>query len=205
MTEHHQQLIDRIREGDQQALLDYLETRRADLLLFVTHQLGVNLRGKIEPEDILQELSVYAALNHEQVDFSGLDPFGWFCEIARRKILDAGRHFSAQKRSAGREVGIHGNADQSQAGIERLLIASITSPSQAFSRNAKEFKLLAAMEKMSEEQRQVLNLRYAENLPTKQIAERIGKSDGATRVLLTRSLKKLEQLIDAPSSSTQPD
>ena len=81
--------------------------------------------------------------------------------------------------------------------------ASITSPSQAFSRNAKEFKLLAAMQQMTAEQQKVLNLRYGENLPTKQIAEMIGKSDGATRVLLTRSLKKLEQLFDDDSTASQ--
>ena len=105
MTEQHQQVIDRIRDGCQQALMEYLQIRQHDLQLFISHQLGANLRGKVEPDDIYQEVSVYAAMNHEQVDFSGADPFGWFCEIARRKILDAGRHFSAQKRAAGREVG----------------------------------------------------------------------------------------------------
>ena len=71
------------------------------------------------------------------MDFSENDPFGWFCQVARRKVMDAGRHFSAQKRAAEREVGIHGDGQSSQLGIERLLVASITSPSGAFSRKQK--------------------------------------------------------------------
>ena len=38
-------------------------------------------------------------------------------------------------------------------------------------------------------------LRYVEGLPSKEIASRLQKSDGATRVLLTRSLAKLQELL----------
>jgi RNA polymerase sigma-70 factor (ECF subfamily) len=40
-----------------------------------------------------------------------------------------------------------------------------------------------------------LRLRYIEGLPSKDIAERLGKSDGAVRVMLTRSLSKLHDLL----------
>jgi RNA polymerase sigma-70 factor (ECF subfamily) len=44
-------------------------------------------------------------------------------------------------------------------------------------------------------------LRYVEGLPSKEIARRLGKTDGAVRVLLTRSLRRLQQLVgpDAPA------
>jgi len=71
----------------------------------------------------------------------------------------------------------------------------MTTPSQAFSRNAREAKLLEALEKLPGEQRDALRMRYIENLPSKQIAERLKKTDAAVRVMLTRSLKKLHELL----------
>ena len=42
-------------------------------------------------------------------------------------------------------------------------------------------------------------MRYVENLPSKEIASRLGKTDGATRVLLTRSLAKLQAILGSNS------
>ena len=56
--------------------------------------------------------------------------------------------------------------------------------------------LLEAMASLPEESRHALRMRYVESLPTKQIAERLGKTDGAVRVLLTRSLKRLQELLE---------
>ena len=52
-----------------------------------------------------------------------------------------------------------------------------------------------ALGKLPAEQREALRLRYVENLPSKEIAARLGKSDGAVRVMLTRALGQLQQLL----------
>jgi RNA polymerase sigma-70 factor (ECF subfamily) len=71
----------------------------------------------------------------------------------------------------------------------------MTTPSAVFSRNAREERLQEALKKLPEEQQTALRLRYIENLPSKQIAEQLGKSDAAIRVMLTRSLKRLHELL----------
>jgi RNA polymerase sigma-70 factor (ECF subfamily) len=71
----------------------------------------------------------------------------------------------------------------------------MTTPSQAFSRNAREDRLMAALEQLPEDQRTALRLRYIDQLPSKDIADVLGKSDAAVRVMLTRSLKKLHDLL----------
>jgi RNA polymerase sigma-70 factor (ECF subfamily) len=190
------ELVERINRGDREAMAEYLQFRRHDLLAVILNKMGMPLRSRVEADDIYQEVAAGAVQKMEELDFSSNSPFGWLCEMAQRRIIDAERRFSAQKRARHREVGIHGSAEQSQVGIANLLVASITSPSRAFSRHQKEFRLLQAMEQMPDEQRTVLQLRYGEGRPTKEIAEQIGKSDGATRVLLTRALKKLKQLVD---------
>jgi RNA polymerase sigma-70 factor (ECF subfamily) len=59
----------------------------------------------------------------------------------------------------------------------------------------REARLMDAIGKLPEEQREALRMRYVENLPSKQIAEKLGKTDAAVRVMLTRSLKKLQTIL----------
>ncbi len=196
MNDRGQQWIARINAGDQQAMAEYIQFRRHDLLAVILNRMGPALRQRIEAEDIFQEVAATAVASMNELDFSDQGPFGWLCEIVQRKIVDADRRFSAQKRSAHPEVGIHAGPDQTRVGIANLLVASITSPSQAFSRQQKEFVLLQALNQLPEDQRQVLHMRYSDGRATRDIAREIGKTDGATRVLLTRALQKLRQLVD---------
>lgn len=191
------QLVEKLRAGDTDALARYLTLRQRDLLVFVERQLGPGLRRKLEPDDILQETSIEALRSLGKFDLGDRDPFSWLCQIAERKIIDAHRHFfEAQKRAAGREAALGTpGGDSEHAALVDLLVASMTTASQAFSRNLKEVKLLEALARLPEDQREVLRLRYIEGLPSKEIAERIGKSDGAVRVMLTRSLGKLQDLM----------
>lgn len=190
-------LAERVRGGDAEAIVEFLRLRREPLLAYITRQLGAGLKRKLEPEDIFQEVSAEAVRSVGSVEFGDRDPFSWLCQLAQRRIIDAHRHFfGAQKRDAGREVGLGGpGTDTSQPGLINMLVASMTTASQAFSRNAKEAQLQEAMSTLPEDQREVLRLRYVDGWPTKQIAEKIGKSDAAVRVMLTRTLKKLQTIL----------
>ena len=53
-----------------------------------------------------------------------------------------------------------------------------------------------------EEHREALKLRYLEGMPSKQIAEKLGKTDGAIRVMLTRSLPRVP--LGSPASFKVP-
>ena len=76
----------------------------------------------------------------------------------------------------------------------------MTTPSQAFSRDQKQLRMLAALDTLPDEQREALRLRYLIGLPSKEIAQKLGKSDGAVRVMLSRGLSRLQDLLpdDAP-------
>lgn len=178
-------------------LAQFVESKRPQLLAYIQHNLGPALRKKLEPEDILQEVAL-AALNSLAVfDVADRDPFKLLCQMAEQRIIDAHRHHvAAQKRAAEREVSIDAPIRGGEpAGFIQLLIASMTSPSAAFSRGQKEMNLQLAIASLPEPQRELLRLRYVEGLPTKDVAERLGKTDGAVRVLLTRTLSRLQQLL----------
>ena len=76
-----------------------------------------------------------------------------------------------------------------------MLVASMTTPTQAVSRNQKEVLLFQALVTLPADQREALRLRYLEGLPSKDIAVKLGKSDGAVRVMLTRSLARLQEIL----------
>lgn len=193
-------LLARLQKHEAAALAEFIELRRPQLAAFIERQLGAQLRRKVEPEDVFQEATAEALRALPGADFSSRDPFGWLCQISERRIIDLHRKFfDAQKRDAGREVGLGSpGGDTQQPGLVNLLVASMTTPSAAFSRNAREALLADALAKLPEDQREAIRLRYVENMPSKEIAEKLGKSDAAIRVMLTRSLKKLQALLAEP-------
>ena len=192
-----QQLIDRVRKGDSAALGEFIALRTPQLLAFIGKRMNDGLRRKVEPSDILQELTLSCLNAIADVELGDRDPFSWLCQQAERRIIDAHRHhFGAQKRSAAKEIGLQSSTGQDGGGgLGDLIASSMTSPSNAFSRNQKEFHLLEALSALPEEAREALRLRYLEGLPSKEIAEQLGKTDGAVRVLLSRSLTKLQQVL----------
>ncbi len=203
MEDMDEKLIEGVRRRDAESLGQFLVARRHQLLAYIERRLGNALRKKVEAEDMLQDLSAEALRSLPVIDLTERDPFGWLCQLAERRIIDAHRRFfGSQKRDAGREQSIdapRGN-DGEGGGLVNLLIASMTTASAAFSRDVKQMRLMAAMSELPEDAREALRLRYIENLPSKDIAQQMGKSDGAIRVLLSRSLTKLQQLLGVDES-----
>jgi len=189
------QLMAKIGGGCKDSLAEYIQFRRFDLMAVILSKMGPGLRKKVEAEDIYQDVCAAAVQSLGDVQITDAGPFGWICKIAERKIIDQQRKFSAAKRDSGKEVGIFGKSDE-DIGLANLLASSMTSPSRVFSRDQKEFHLLQAMNGLPDTQRRVLELRYSEGKSSKEIASEIGKSDGATRVLLTRSLQSLKKAME---------
>jgi RNA polymerase sigma-70 factor (ECF subfamily) len=184
-------LAERVRNGDAAALAEFLDARRATLLAFIERKLGPALRGKLEPQDVLQEVAVKAL--RELPEARPDDPFAWLCHLAGQCVIDGHRHFAAGKRAAGREVSGNVRAGDGSQDLIALLRASMTSPSQAAVRDEREERLREAVASLPEEQREALRLRYGEGLPTKEVARRLNKTDVATRVLLTRLVQRLQE------------
>jgi len=186
-------LVDRVRQRDPAALAGFIEERRPALVAFVERRLGAALRTKVEPQDVLQELAVKALRELPQADLTTRDPFGWLCHLAEQCIVDGYRHFAAGKRASGREVSGNVRIGDGSQDLVALLAASLTSPSMAVVRDERQRRLMDVVATMPDEHREALRLRYGEGLPTKDVASRLGKSDVATRVLLSRLVQQLQE------------
>ena len=77
-----------------------------------------------------------------------------------------------------------------------LLAACETSPSRAVVREERRRRLREAVASLPDEHREVLRLRYGEGLPTREVARRLNTTDVATRVLLARLVRRLQELLD---------
>jgi RNA polymerase sigma-70 factor (ECF subfamily) len=192
MNHHDSETGSLIRRGDADALGIFLQQNHVKLIAFIERRTGSHLRAKIEPDDLLQEVAADALRAVSAPDWHPVEPLNWLYTVCERKIIDAHRrYFAAQKRSAGREAKF-----SSSMALEELLVASMTSPSSAFSRDQRQLAMLAALDTLPVDQREALRLRYLIGLPSKEIAERLKKSDGAVRVMLSRGIARLQTLLD---------
>ena len=57
-----------------------------------------------------------------------------------------------------------------------------------------------AIAQLASDQQEVLRLRYVEGWPTKQIADHVKKTDVAIRVMLTRTVQKLQEMLGEEGS-----
>lgn len=191
-------LVQQVMQRDGEALAKYIEQNRGQLAGFLRSITGERLLTVVELDDLLQEISATALTSLDTAPLDSYQPMQWLQQIARRRVVDAHRfHFEAKRRDAGRQQSIHNpGGDTAGMGMEQLLAVSMTSASAAHSRDVRMCRMQQAIEGLPEEQRTAVRMRYAEGMPTKQIAEKLGKSDAAVRVLLSRSMRHLEKQLD---------
>ena len=126
------------------------------------------------------------------------DLFPWLCHLSEQRIIDTHRRlFGAQKRAADRQVPLNTPLRGDSGGtLEDLLVSSLTSASEALSRDQKQLRLLVALQQLPAKVQEILRLRYTDGLTTREIADRVGSSDAAIRVQLSRAVARLQELLD---------
>ena len=128
----------------------------------------------VDAEDLTSEvvLKIIKALKHQRGNFHA-----WMYRIARNRLVDFYRH-----RATRSEVSMND-------GPQKKL-----SKSDGFSKRimTKE-KLRKGLAQLTEQQRQVIILKFIEGYANQEIAEIVGKSVGAVKVLQFRALKALRE------------
>lgn len=190
-------LRERIQSGDTTALAELIRQYQTPLLAFINSRLGPALKTRVEADDIYQDLSVVALRRMADLSAPTCEPFAWLCHLSEQRIIDTHRRlFGAQKRSANRQVPLSTPLGGDSGGsLEDLLVSSLTSASAMLSRNQKQMRVLIAIQQLPAKQQQILRLRYTDGLTTREIAERLGSSDAAIRVQLSRSVARLQELL----------
>jgi RNA polymerase sigma-70 factor (ECF subfamily) len=197
-TDEPQDLLDRLRQGDQLALAELFSRHRDRLVRMVAFRLDDRLRGRVAASDVLQEAYIDALkrLPHYQAD-PGMPFFLWLRWVTVQRLIEVHRqHLGARIRDAGREVSIDrggGPAASSARMVE--LIGDLTSPSQAAQRAETMDQLQQALDGLDPIDREVLALRHFEELSNRETAAVLGIQPAAASKRYVRALERLREAL----------
>ncbi len=184
------QLLAQARSGDGSALWRLTEQMRPYLKAMVRRDVGPQLASKVDDSDIVQQALVRAV--DKFADFDGADVAqwqAWLVTIAQNEARNTIRFWHQHRRNARREMETTGSHSQ-------WFPADQSSPSQVAMRRERAAKLMRAIHELPEDQQQLLFWRHFDNLSHKQISERLGISEAATRQRWKSVLDRLNKLLD---------
>jgi len=176
-------LLAQAKAGSPEALNALYERCTGRLLALIRLRLGRQLRGRLESRDILQA-TLLKSLDHLD-ELNGTDTrslMAWLARIAEHEIRDCADFHARQRRDQAREVVIEDDA---------LLPAVTRSALSRVILDEEAERLEAALEKLLPAHREVILLRKFEELSFSEIAQRLGRSEDASRMLLARAMTAL--------------
>jgi RNA polymerase sigma-70 factor (ECF subfamily) len=186
------EFVNRAAKPDERPLEEY----RDYLRLLARTQLGPRLQAKLDASDVAQQAILQAHQARRQ--FRGTteaEKLAWLRAILANVLAAVTRQFAARIRDVGRERSLEGDLELSASRLECLFAADQTSPSQRAVRCEELLRLAAALTRLPEDQRQVVEMHHLKGLPVADVAEQMGRTRAAVVGLLFRGLKKLRQLL----------
>jgi RNA polymerase sigma-70 factor (ECF subfamily) len=205
MAVRAQSEIDRLftsaREGSSSCLGRLLTLYTNYLKLLVATQLDTRLRGRVSPSDIVQDTFFEAHRDFNQFRGQSTAEFvSWLRRIVVHNILRVvEQHLLTEKRDVRREVSLEEigrRLEQSTARLETLLAVESDSPSRHAVEREHEVLLADALAELPDDYRDVIVLRHIEGLPFEGVAQRMGRTVGAVRMLWLRALKRLREELE---------
>lgn len=183
--------------GNQLAIQQLLMRYHYGIESFIARRIPAGLRGVLSAEDICQEAYVTAVHGLSDYTFHGAHSFqNWLLTIAERKLIDAVRAQQALKRG-GHLHSVKPPLEDSSSVItllSRLAIHEHT-PSQSAANHELATAVQKGLDQLKEEQRMALRGRYIDGLSTAELAQRMGRSEGAVLKLCERGLRGLSEQI----------
>ncbi len=171
-----------------------IESYRGYLRFLARVQLGKGTNARFDPSDIVQQsmLQAYQAWDGFQGN-SEAELIAWLRTILARTVAHAVRDAHAERRDINRERSIHAAIDASSCRLENFLADGQSSPSQQAVRREQAVIVAEAVEALSDQQREVILLRYWHGKTIAEIAEAMDKTPSAVAGLAHRGLKTLRE------------
>ena len=185
-------LVQSASRGDRDALLALLQRCLPELRAFIRLRTGPKLLARETPDDLVQSVCREVLQELSAFDYRSEQAFrAWLFTSALHKVQDRARYYAADKRTAP-HAWRPCSDPQLLSGYVSLL-----SPSRIAIAREDVQALEAAFDQLTDDQREVVTLHRLVGLDPEQIAQRLGKSSGACRVLLHRALARLGCLLAA--------
>jgi RNA polymerase sigma-70 factor (ECF subfamily) len=184
--------------GDEQARAELLDLHRDRLRKMVAIRLDRRLAARVDASDIVQE-AMRDAFERLPEYFS--DPqiafYPWLRRIAWDRLMDVYRqHIAAEKRSVLKErAWIPDLNEESVVELAQSLVTNSQNPRQLALRAEMEDRTLRALLELKPQHREILVLRYMEQLDVAEIASVLGISQTAVTSRHLRAVQRLRRLV----------
>jgi RNA polymerase sigma-70 factor (ECF subfamily) len=192
------QLLQRVGAGDAAARELLLDRHRLRLRQMIALRLDRRLWARVDPSDIVQE--TLAEADQKLLDFARRRPLAFYPWLRRlaweRLILMHRQHVRAQRRSVNREeLQAPPLPDESAVELAERLAARDSSPSARLRRDEECSRLRRALARLRNSEREILVLRYLEDLSTKEAAEVLSVTEATVKMRQLRALRRLRELL----------
>lgn len=194
-----EELLRRTGAGDRNARGALLQRHRERLRRMIALRLDPRLAARVDPSDVVQD--VLAEADHRLDRYIHTRPlpfYPWLRQLAWDRLADQHRqHLRAIRRSVTREEGAAWDlSDASAEELAQRLLAPDESPSAGMLRDELRDQVRAALTALSEQDREVLVLRYLEELSAREVGAALGVSEAAAKKRALRALRRLREKLE---------
>ena len=188
-----QHLIVLAKDGDESALEQLCRVYSERVRWIVRLRMGGELRSKLESMDLAQDVFISALRDLENFTYRNEGDFlRWLSKIAENRLRDNLDRLHANKRDIRKEVQLKSyEPTTGDSFVAALGPIDTTTPSVIMSRREDLARLARAIDALTSEYKEVIVLTKIEGLSYKEIAESLGKSSDAVRMLVSRAMASL--------------
>jgi RNA polymerase sigma-70 factor (ECF subfamily) len=201
-----EELLKRASQGEADARSKLLERHCQRLRRMIALRLDRRVAPRVDPSDVLQETLTEAV--EEMSDYLRRRPlpfYPWLRQIAWQRIVDIHRrHLHARKRSVLREADLVVSDASAFELASRFFRRSASSPSARIRRREMSDRVRQALVQLSEKNREVLMLRYLEQLSPGEIAAVLDLSEAAVSMRHARALQQLRTILGDAFGDYEP-
>jgi RNA polymerase sigma-70 factor (ECF subfamily) len=187
-TAQRQSLLASAQSGDARALGPLLECFRPYVRAIVHHLRGGQVPARIDDSDLIQDALLEAARSFAGFQGTSLAEFTvWLRRIAVRTaqrvlrgLVESAKRDPAREQDLGPPLELASRPDEM--------------PSASAIRHEQADQLAAVLAQLPEDMQLVVLYRVVDGLPHAAIAERLGRTPAAVRMLYLRALRRLREL-----------
>lgn len=198
-SEETQQLLNNAGQGDGDAVNQLMNRHRDSLRKLVQMRLDRAVAQRVDASDVVQDVLLEASQRLDDYVRDAKMPFHlWLRQLAKDRMIDMyRRHRAAKKRSVDREqpLASPGYADQSSLDLAARLCDAELTPAAANIRRELEQRFLAALEELSDDEREIILMRHYEHLSNSEVAQALELTTAASGMRYLRALRKLRNVL----------
>ncbi len=177
-------LVHRAQEGDRDAFARLYEGYFDRVFRYVYARVG----NRMEAEDMTQQVFLKAYRSLASFRWKGVPFAAWLFRIARNQVVDHVRRQSKRRAMP----------------LDEALVAGDDSLHRTVERRLEFERVVVAARRLTEAQREVINLRFASGLAISEVARTLGKSEGAVKALQHSAIAALRRYLATGEEDVRP-